>query len=120
MTLTTRLSWYFLSALAAVLVAFSATLYLLADRYLHRQLDDRLESTARTLSAAVEVEPDGAEWEPAGRSLAFGPSSFGTDVRWVVSNDAGRVVDRSGPQGTDELLSEAEQAFRTGHRLHAE
>ena len=51
MTLTTRLSWFFLSTLAVVLVAFSATLYLLADRHLHRQLDDRLESTARTLSA---------------------------------------------------------------------
>jgi heavy metal sensor kinase len=116
MTLTTRLSWFFLSALAAVLVAFSTTLYLLADRYLHRQIDHRLESTARTLAAGVEVDPDGAEWEPAGRSLAFGQSSFGNDVRWVVSTDAGQAVDQSGTDGIKELLSESETAFRTGHR----
>ena len=116
MTLTTRLSRFFLTTLAVVLVAFSATLYLLADRHLNRQLDDRLESAARTLSAGIEVEPDGVEWEPAGRLLAFGPSSFGNEIRWVVSTDSGHAIDQSTPAESYELLSVSEEAFRTGHR----
>ena len=41
MTLTTRLSVFFLATLALVLAGFSATLYGLAHTYLHRQMDDR-------------------------------------------------------------------------------
>ncbi len=44
MTLTTRLSVFFLGTLAAVLLGFSTTLYLLAHTYLHRQIEDRLEA----------------------------------------------------------------------------
>ncbi|MBA4066972.1 MAG: histidine kinase [Isosphaera sp.] len=90
MTLTTRLSLFLVAALAAVLAGFSAALYLLADRHLARQADDRLEAAARTLTATAEVEPDGVEWEPAGRPLAFGDG-----VRWWAADAAGRVVDRS-------------------------
>ena len=70
MTLTNRLSLFFLATLAAVLVTFSAALYLLADLHLHRQLDDRLSASARTLASAAEVESRGVEWEPHSRPLA--------------------------------------------------
>ena len=100
MTLTTRLSLFFLSALAAVLIGFSAALYVLADRHLHRQLDDRLEAAVRTLAGIAEIEPDGVEWEPAGRSFAFGPATFGADVHWSITTDDGRVIDRSSQVGS--------------------
>ena len=45
MTLTTRLTLFFLSALGLVLSAFSITLYLLAHHHLHRQLHDRAAAT---------------------------------------------------------------------------
>src|SRR6185437_4391272 len=111
MTLTTRLSWFFLTTLAGVLMTFSAVLELLADRHLHRQLDDRLESAGRTLAAAVEIEPDGVEWEPTGRPLALRPTSFGNELQWIVSTEAGFVVDRSSANA-EELLSATEPAFR--------
>ncbi|HJZ58532.1 MAG TPA: ATP-binding protein, partial [Gemmataceae bacterium] len=109
-SLTTRLSLFFLAALAVVLVAFSLTLYLLADVHLHRQLDDRLEAAARTLSSAAEVEPDGVEWEPGVRPLALSHGSFGDHLCWAVTTDEGRVIDRSKQPEAEELLAAARAA----------
>ena len=46
MSLATRLSAFFLVALALVLAGFSGTLYLLARTYLVGQLDERLQHGA--------------------------------------------------------------------------
>ncbi|AMV24335.1 Sensor kinase CusS [Gemmata sp. SH-PL17] len=116
MTLTTRLSLFFLAALATVLVAFSAALYVLAHRHLTRQLDDRLDASARTLASAAEIKPDGVEWEPEARPFPFTSSPFGDELRWNVTTDDGTVVDQSTQEGARELLTEAEEGFRTGHR----
>ncbi|MBN9122011.1 MAG: HAMP domain-containing protein [Planctomycetes bacterium] len=116
MTLTNRLSLFFLAALAAVLIAFSAALYLLADRHLHRQLDDRLAAAARTLASAAEVEPDGVEWEPHNHPTTLAPGTFGDQFHWTVTDEAGRVIDRSAQPGAAELLTEADHGFRDGHR----
>src|SRR5262249_38766848 len=119
-SLTTRLSLFFLAALAVVLVAFSLTLYLLADVHLHRQLDDRLEAAARTLSSAAEVEPDGVEWEPGVRPLALSHGSFGDHLCWAVTTDEGRVIGRSKQPEAEELLAAARAApgeYGRPHRL---
>lgn len=116
MTLTTRLSLFFLAALAAVLVTFSAALYLLADRYLHRQLDDRLAASARTLASAAEVEPDGVEWEPHNRPITLATGALGDEPYWAVTDEAGQVIDRSSQSDTTELLAGADRGFRSGHR----
>jgi heavy metal sensor kinase len=109
-SLTTRLTAFFLAALAAVLVGFSATLWLLAREYLHRQVDDRLDGALQTLNAAVEFEPAGLEWEPnpgppaarravgeSGYRVVALPQGPGADqVRWVVRDGrTGAVVDRA-------------------------
>ncbi|MBY0455719.1 MAG: HAMP domain-containing histidine kinase [Gemmataceae bacterium] len=115
MTLTSRLSLFFLSALAAVLVGFSAALYSLADWHLNRQLDDQLADATRTLASAAEVEPDGVEWEPHSRPLALAPGVFGDQLHWSV--DGGdRVVDRSAQPGAAELFALADERFRAGRR----
>ncbi|MDB5309025.1 MAG: cusS 1 [Gemmataceae bacterium] len=116
MTLTTRLSVFFLAALAVVLVGFSAALYVLADSHLHRRLDERLEAAARTLASAAEVEPDGVEWEPAGRPLTLAPGAFGEQVHWAVTTDDGRMIDHSPQPGAEDLLTEADRAARAGRR----
>lgn len=116
MTLTNRLSLFFLAALAAVLVTFSAALYLLADRHLHRQLDERLAASARTIASAAEVEPDGVEWEPHNRPMTLAPGAQGDQLRWTVTNEAGHVIDGSAQPDTAELLAEADRGFRSGHR----
>jgi signal transduction histidine kinase len=115
-TLTTRLSLFFLAALAAVLVTFSVALYVSAHRYLHRQLDDRLAASAHTLASAAEVEPDGVEWEPHNRPMALSRGAFGEQLHWTVTDDTGRVIDRSPQPGVEGLVAEADAGFRAGHR----
>src|SRR5690348_6407334 len=115
-TLTRRLTLFFLASHALVLVGFSVALYLLADRHLHRQLDDRLLAAAQTLASAAEIGPDGVEWEPAARPHAIAPGSFGDQLEWVVATDSGRIVDRSMHIDLESLLASADAAFRAGHR----
>ncbi len=93
MSLTSRMSAFFLAALALVLVGFSSTLYLLAHTYLHRQVDERLKAALDTLVAAVESEPDGLDWEPEAHHLVLGQSEEADQVRWTVRD--GSIVEQS-------------------------
>ena len=95
MSLTTRLSAFFLIALAVVLAGFSGALYLLARTYLVRQLDERLLRSLDTLEASVDIEPGGLEWEPADRKVELGVDSGISAVRWAVRDGGGVPVDRS-------------------------
>jgi heavy metal sensor kinase len=95
MSLTTRLTGFFLAALALVLLGFSTTLYLLAQTYLYRQVDERLEAALQTLAAAAELEPEGIAWEPQERDLTLGGDADEGQARWVIFDDKGEVVDSS-------------------------
>ena len=95
MSLATRLSAFFLIALALVLTGFSVSLYLLARTYLVRQFDERLEQALDTLEASVDIEPGGLEWEPSDRRMTLGVDTGDSVVRWVVRDGAGVLVDRS-------------------------
>ena len=107
MTLAGRLAAFFLAALALVLIGFSVSIYLLARTYLHRQVDDRLESALDTLTAAAEVKPEGVEWEPQQLRLTLGQDSDVTQVRWVVYDEQGRRVDHSRNLGAEGLFEES-------------
>ncbi len=91
MTLTTRLTLFFLIALALVLAAFSVTLYALARTHLMQQVDERAASNLDTLVAAVEVEPDGLEWDRRERTLW--PAKRDAPTVWAVFDCRGRDVD---------------------------
>jgi two-component system, OmpR family, sensor kinase len=95
MRLATRLSAFFLVALAVVLAGFSGALYLLARNYLVRQLDERLLNALDTLEASVDIEPGGLEWEPADRRMTLGVDHAPTAVRWAVRDGQGALVDQS-------------------------
>ena len=95
MSLAGRLLLFFLGSLAVVLVAFSATLYLLSWSYLHRGLDSKLEKTLIALEAAVHVEPDAMEWKPRERRLSIGLDSGPDQVRWSIQDKTGRSLDHS-------------------------
>ncbi|HLH28310.1 MAG TPA: hypothetical protein VKW77_05310, partial [Acidimicrobiales bacterium] len=95
MSLATRLSAFFLVALAVVLAGFSATVYLLARTYLLGQLDERLQHALETLEASVDIEPGGLEWEPADRQMTLGVETGPDAVCWVVRDERGALVDRS-------------------------
>ena len=95
MSLATRLSAFFLVALALVLAGFSGTLYVLARTYLVGQLDERLQHALDTLEASVDIEPGGLEWEPADRRMTLGVEPGTGAVRWAVRDGRGALVDRS-------------------------
>ncbi len=95
MSLTARLTAYFLGALALMLAGSGLAVYALAANYLARQQDDRLTSALDTLSASSEVNPEGAEWEPNDRNLTLGRDEAADQVRWTVHDGAGRLVGRS-------------------------
>jgi heavy metal sensor kinase len=103
MSLTTRLSAFFLCALAVVLVGFSVTLYLLASSYLDRQVNGRLEAALETLAAAVEVKANCVEWEPHERRLLLGQDVGIEHVRWLIHDELGRLVDHSRNLDTADL-----------------
>jgi heavy metal sensor kinase len=89
-TLTNRLTLFFLTALAVVLAAFSIALYSLARSHLTRQVDEHARANLDTLTAALEVEPDGLEWNRRDRNLW--PRRDEPPV-WAVFDAQGREVD---------------------------
>lgn len=95
MSLTNRLSLFFLAALAVVLCGFSVILYYLAHRHLNAQADHRLDATMHTLVAAIEIHPGDVEWEPLERKVKLGEDPAPDQVRWTIHDPTGRLVDCS-------------------------
>jgi signal transduction histidine kinase len=95
MSLTSRFSTLFLSALGLVLVGFSTALYLSARIYLERQVGDRLAAALAVLAAAAEIHADGVEWEPQERVLPLGQESGADPLRWMVFDERGHRVDHA-------------------------
>ncbi|MHB1425510.1 MAG: sensor histidine kinase [Gemmataceae bacterium] len=95
MSLTTRLSAYFLTFLALVLLGFSLVLFLLVRRHLMYQNNQRLETAMQTILAAIEVHADDVEWEPLERHITLGEDPAEDQIRWLLHDDSGRLVDCS-------------------------
>ena len=89
MRLGTRLTVFYVSAIAVVLAAFSVVLFAMAAKHLYRQADERLESALNTLAAAAETEPSGVMWEPEERSLTFGRRTLEGQLSWRISDERG-------------------------------
>jgi heavy metal sensor kinase len=104
MTLTTRVSTYFLAVLAGVLAAFSAALLLMSRNDLYRQADDQLHSALGVLAAAVEVGEDGVEWEPQERELLRDNRTGASHIVWRVTDETGLRLDGSQGGAEREIL----------------
>lgn len=119
MTLTNRLSYFFLSMLAVVLLGFSFSLYKIVDSYLHQQAREQLMSVASSLGASVEVQDSEVEWEPNTRTLNFYPTILGSEATWIISAPNGQLVEQSKNQKAETLAIEtsASQSF-SGDQLH--
>lgn len=106
MSLSGRLSAFFLTALAAVLAGFSCSLIGLAWISGVRRLDDRLAASLETLAAAAEVKRHAVEWDPRERRILLGLSDSLDEPRWIVADRSGRIIERSPNQhgkGLDSL-----------------
>src|SRR5262249_9470632 len=108
MTLTGRVSLFFLAALAVTLAGFSLGLWLLVADYLDRHLDQQLDATLLALTAALDIKRDGVEWEPSERHLPTGE-----EVRWAVRDPRGRDIGHS----PDRLLDSEESWRRQQRRI---
>jgi len=95
MSLTNRVSLFFLTALVLVLAGFSTALYFLADHHLRSRADHRLETALQTLAAAIEVHPGDVEWEPLERHITMGDDPAPDQLRWSVHDLNGKLLDCS-------------------------
>jgi len=131
MTLVTRVSAFFLGALALILVAYSAALFFTARSYFDRQFEEQLRASLNTLVAAVEVEDDDVKWEPSDHTVTLGVETGVEDIRWVVVDEHGLQMDASRnlvPSGTTNPAAAAEseairdfaRAWRDGERQSAD
>ena len=89
MTLTTRLTFFFVATLAAVLIAFSIALYLLTQSQLYRELDARSETGRGMLTAAVETEPIGLEWDTRAEYMRQIPRET---LQWAGIDETGLIA----------------------------
>jgi len=117
MTITNRLSWFFLGALGVVLVSFSLTLYCLARSHLRAQIDQNLEATIHMLVAATELESDDVKWEPSERRLDLGVGDEDDQARWAIHDEAGHLVDRSPNLASPPLVTDDGQRIVLSRRL---
>ena len=97
MSLATRVSGFFLAALALVLIGFSTTLYLLWGSHFQRDLDELLVTALDVLSGAAKVKPGRVEWEPQPRPMIKTAASQEDPVRWVVSDGQTNVLENCWP-----------------------
>lgn len=95
MSISSRLSLFFLLALGVVLAGFSVTLYGLASWHLHSQLERQLDSAMHVLIAAIEVHPEDVQWEPLERKISIGADPDLTHVRWTLHDEEGQLIDCS-------------------------
>jgi heavy metal sensor kinase len=115
MTITNRLSLFFLLTLGLVLAGFSAALYFLAGVHMEHRTEEWAIATLNTLSAAAEVSKEGVEWEPGERHLNLPREAFGGPILWVVSDDRGRWVDQSASApGYERFLKDILQRLDAG------
>jgi two-component system OmpR family sensor kinase len=95
MSLITRLSTFFLTGLALILLGFSAVLFLLMRYQLAERVHQRLATAMQTIVAAIEIHPDDVEWEPLERHVALGEDPGDDQVRWMIHDASGHLVDCS-------------------------
>jgi heavy metal sensor kinase len=108
--LATRISVFFLAALAVVVGGLSGSIYWLVRSHVHQQLDELSSAALDTLSAAVEYDPAGLVWELNVRRLSFGQTIGGRPIVWGVFTANGGRID-----GSKDVSVPLFQSFSTLH-----
>ena len=92
MTLVTRLSLFFLTALALVLVGMSASIYAIVRSHLLHELSERFDDTFETLTQVAKFGTNGVQLDPTDRRLDFGHDPAGDTAAWQVVESNGHRV----------------------------
>ena len=114
-SLTTRVSAFFLTTLALVRVGFSTTLYLLARAHLHRDLDEQLTAVLDALTWSAEVDSDKVDWHPGTRPPNDGAHPHDDSVRWAVFDGRGTPLDLSRDARPDDFAGVLGLVPTVGH-----
>jgi len=114
MKLATRISMFFLAALAVVLIGFSASIYWLVYSHLYHRTNERSAAALDTLTAAIESGPAGLEWEVSGRLLDLDQSTTNEPLVWGVFDGRGSRVD--GPTESVPMLAALNQKLERESR----
>ncbi|TWT65120.1 sensor histidine kinase [Allorhodopirellula solitaria] len=93
MTLTTRVSAFFLVMLAAALAVYSLAFYSVTSRQIHFQFEREMSGVLNALVAAAEVEDTEVKWQPLEHSIAFGSLDEFGEVEWIVIGDQQIMVE---------------------------
>ena len=91
MTLTNRVSLFFLGWLGVAVLGFSIAMFAILRSDLHRNLDERLKAKLDQLAAAAEIDEEGVEWEPAQHRLDRGDSAS-DPIHWRIVADSGLPI----------------------------
>ncbi len=95
MTLRNRIHLFFLVTIGFILFGFSVAFYLLARNDLYRESEKELIAILQTLKASAEIDEGGIEWEPAEKPVHFFEDVSHEEIRWLVSDSRGAIVDHS-------------------------
>lgn len=107
MTITTRLTCFFLALLLLVLLGFSIATYVVADHYLQQQVEERLAAALNSICGVIETSAEGVEWEPGERRQVLEFSAFEDQLVWWVTDEQGQIVAQSSSPLTATLRSES-------------
>jgi signal transduction histidine kinase len=102
MKLATRVSAFFLAALAIVVVAFSITLYLLARAYLQHDLDEHLGIALDALATSFDPRLELKAEDPPG---SIRQDLHDNGVRWAVFDRQGSMVAGCWKLAADDLAA---------------
>lgn len=94
LTLSERVSGFFLIALAIALIGYSAVLYIAVSRYIHFQFESEVQGVMGSLVAAVEVEETEVKWQPLEHSIDDGNDKEFGAVQWIVYGDS-KIIEQS-------------------------
>lgn len=95
MTLTTRVSTFFLATLAAALAIYSLVFYSVTSRQIHFQFEHEMSGVLNSLVAAAEVEETEVKWQPLEHSITFGSLDEFGEVQWIVVGNQALTVETS-------------------------
>ncbi|HEY2157536.1 MAG TPA: ATP-binding protein [Isosphaeraceae bacterium] len=116
MSLSARLTGFFLVAVAILLVGASTATYLLARAHLHHDLDERIINTLDLLAAEAVDRPGLVAWRPgSSRPQVDGNHGDEAPVRWAVFDGTGRLREKHWDLGPDDLAAILDLVPAEGH-----
>jgi signal transduction histidine kinase len=116
MTIATRLTSFFLIAVALLLGGTSAALYLLVRTHLHHDMDERLVNVLDMLAAEAVDRPGTVEWRPGALGLPTGAHRRGeSHVRWAVFDGQRTLIERAWNLGAEDLAAVLDLIPGSGH-----